>query len=82
MTNLYEEMNCIVRELASLPSDLDDEWTAARREELREAYCRENHIANRAPTPYLGERIRGHWDEEMTIYYPEEKALTPEALAI
>jgi hypothetical protein len=33
MTNLYE-MNRIVREPASLPSDSDDEWTAARREEL------------------------------------------------
>jgi hypothetical protein len=60
MTNLYEEINCIVREPASLLSDSDDEWTAARREELWEAYCRENYIANRALTPYLGERIRGH----------------------
>jgi hypothetical protein len=34
MTNLYEEINCIVREPASLLSDSDDEWTAARREEL------------------------------------------------
>jgi hypothetical protein len=82
MTNLYEEMNRMVREPASPPSDSDDEWTAARREELREAYRRENHIANRAPTPHPGERIRGHWDEEMTIHYPEEEALTPEALAI
>jgi hypothetical protein len=82
MTNLYEEMNRIVREPASLLSDSDDEWTAARREELREAYRRENHIANRALTPHPGERIRGHWDEEMTIHYPEEEALTPETLAI
>jgi hypothetical protein len=60
MTNLYEEINRIVREPASLLSDSDDEWTAARRKELREAYRKENHIANRALTPYPGERIRGH----------------------
>jgi hypothetical protein len=34
ITNLYEEMNCIVREPASLLLDLDDKWTAARRKEL------------------------------------------------
>jgi hypothetical protein len=60
MTNLYEEMNHMVREPASPPSDLDDEWTAARRKELREAYRKENHITNRALTPHPGERIRGH----------------------
>jgi hypothetical protein len=77
------EINRMVRE-NSPPSESDDDWTAARRQALREAYRRKNHIADRAPTPHPGDRIRGHWDEEMitTDQYPEEKALTPEELAI
>jgi hypothetical protein len=77
------EIHRMVRE-DPLPSESDDDWTTARRQALREAYRRQNYIADRAPTPYPGNRIRGHWDEETvtTNYYPEEKALTPEELAI
>jgi hypothetical protein len=80
---LLTEINGMVRE-NSLLLESDDDWTAVRRQALREAYRRKNHIADRALTPYLGDRIRGYWDEEMIItdHYPEEKALTPEELAI
>jgi hypothetical protein len=84
LSNLHQEINRMVREPASPPSDSDDEWTNERRQELREAYRRDNHIANRAPTPHPGDRVRGHWDEDLLITSqdPEEKALTPEQLAI
>jgi hypothetical protein len=83
LTNLREEMNRMTREPASPPSDSDDDWTTARKEELMEAH-RSNNVTERASTPHPGKRVEGHWDEETDedTRYPEEEALTPEQLAI
>jgi hypothetical protein len=83
LTNLNEETNRMTRELTSLASDSDKDWTTARKEELIEAHC-SNNVAERASTPHPEKRIKGHWDKEIEedTHYPEEKALTPEQLAI
>jgi hypothetical protein len=52
-------MNRIIREPASPPLDLDDNWMTARKEELIEAYC-SNNVIERALTLYLGKRVEGH----------------------
>jgi hypothetical protein len=40
-------------------------------------------IAERTATPHPGNRVKGHWDHESKDdEYPEERALTPEELAI
>jgi hypothetical protein len=79
LTNLYEEMNRMIREPASPPSDSDDDWTTARKEELMEAH-RSNNVTERASTPHPGKRVEGHWDKETDedTHYLEEEALTPE----
>jgi hypothetical protein len=76
-------MNWVTREPTSLPLDLDEDWTTARKEELIEAYY-SNDTIRRALIPHLGKRVEGHWDEEIDAdtYYSEEEALTPEQLAI
>jgi hypothetical protein len=76
-------MNRVTRKPTSPPSDSDEDWTTARKEELMEAH-RSNDTTRRASTPHPGKRVKGHWDEEIDAdtHYPEEEALTPEQLAI
>jgi hypothetical protein len=71
-----------IREDRHPVTELEDDWSSRRRSSIDQ--IQRDGLAERPVTPYLGSKVRGTWDNDLEedTRYLEEKALTPEELAI
>jgi hypothetical protein len=82
LEQLIQEGKLTIREDRHPVTESEDDWSPRGGSSIDQ--IQKDGLAERPATPHPGSKVRGTWDNdsEEDTRYPEEKALTPEELAI
>jgi hypothetical protein len=82
LKQLIQEGKLTIQEDRHPVTELEDNWSPRRESSINQT--QRDRLAEQPATPHPESKVRGTWDNnsEEDTRYPEEKALTPEELAI